>query len=224
LVKAVGGLGKPLALVVFAGRPVLLSDVLPLTDAILYAWHPGSMGAFAVADLLAGDAQPSAKLPVSFPRAEGQVPAHYNRKSTGKAYFKYLDMQAAPLFPFGYGLSYTRFTFSEIQVSSPSILPTGHVEVSVLVTNSGARDGKVVVQCYLEDVVSRLTRPERELKGFQKIELKVGETRRVSFKLGNEELSYYGFNGRWSLEPGEFKVWIGEDSQASLGTSFRVEE
>jgi len=195
-----------------------------LVDAILYAWHPGSMGAFAAADLLAGDSQPSAKLPVSFPRADGQVPAHYNRKSTGKAYYKYLDMPAAPLYPFGYGLTYTRFTFSEIQLSSASIRYSEQVEVSALVTNAGERDGQVTAQCYIQDVVSRLTRPIRELKGFQKIELKAGETRRVSFKLGSEELSYYGVGGKWTFEPGEYKVWIGEDSEASLAESFWVVE
>lgn len=224
LVKAVAGLGKPVALLVFAGRPVLLTELVPLVDAILYAWHPGSMGAFAAADLLSGDAQPSAKLPVSFPRADGQIPAHYNRKSTGKAYFKYLDMPAEPLYPFGYGLTYTRFSFSEIQLSRASMRFSEQVEVSVMVTNSGERDGQVTAQCYIQDVVSRLTRPIRELKGFQKIELKAGETRRVSFKLGSDELSYYGVGGKWTLEPGEFKVWIGEDSRASLAESFWVVE
>ena len=222
LFDALAGLGKPLAVVVYTGRPVALTRIAPQADALLLAWHPGSLGAEATADVLLGAVNPGGKLPVSFPRGEGQIPVHYNHNSTGRFNPRYHDMPVTPLFPFGFGLSYTRFAIDGLEVQPQSVQPGGRVRVSVTVTNTGERDGEEVVQCYLQDCVSRLTRPVRELKGFERVALQAGESRRVSFELGAEELSYYGPGGRWVLEPGEFKVWVGSDSNASLEGSFRV--
>jgi beta-glucosidase len=222
LIEAVCGLGKPVVLVVLAGRPVTLTRAARYAGAILYAWHPGSLGAAAIADVLFGDVNPSAKLPVSFPRAEGQIPIHYNRKSTGKPWSKYLDMPAAPLFPFGFGLSYTTFEYSDLRLSNAEIGVSESVVVSALVANTGPRAGEEVAQCYVQDCVAGITRPARELKGFARLVLQPGESRRVEFVLGPEELSFYGRDGKRRVEPGNFKVWVGGDSAATLEGGFRV--
>lgn len=213
-----------LALVVFAGRPVILTRILPRVDALLYAWHPGSLGAAAVADLIAGDANPSGKLPVTFPRATGLALVHYNHKSAGKPWTKYLDMPSSPLFPFGFGLSYTTFSCSRLEVQKGTVDTGEMVTVSVTVTNTGRCAGEEIVQCYIQDCVAGLTRPVRELKGFQRVSLQAGEARRLEFILGPNELSYYGPGGKWTLEPGEFKVWVGGNSAVGLETSFRVNQ
>lgn len=222
LIEAVCGLGKPVVLVVLAGRPVTLTRAVRYADAILYAWHPGSLGAAAIADVLFGDVNPSGKLPVSFPRAEGQIPVHYNRKSTGKPWSKYLDMPAAPLFPFGFGLSYTTFEYGDLRLSNAEIGVSERVTVSALVANTGPRAGEEVAQCYIQDCVASVTRPVRELKGFARVMLQPGESRRVEFVLGPEELSFYGRDGKRRVEPGDFKVWVGGDSGATLEAGFRV--
>jgi beta-glucosidase len=224
LVNAVAALGKPLVVVVFAGRPVTLTRIIQKADALLYAWHPGSLGAAAVADVVFGDVNPGGKLPVTFPRAEGQIPIHYNHKSTGRFSPRYLDMPAEPLFPFGFGLSYTTFAYQGLEVQPVAISPGESVKVSVTVTNTGSSAGEEVVQCYVQDCVSGLTRPVKELKGFTRLTLKPGESRRVEFILGPNELSYYGPGGKWVLEPGEFKVGVGGDSLVGLDKSFVVRE
>ena len=222
LVDAIAGLGKPIVAVIFAGRPVNLTRILPQADALLYAWHPGSMGAGAVVDILLGNVNPGGKLPVSFPRSEGQLPIHYNHNSTGRKNPRYLDMPVTPLFPFGFGLSYTHFEIDHLHVQPAEISPDATVQVSVTVTNAGDRVGDEVVQCYIQDQVSQLTRPVRELKGFQRVTLQPGESRQVTFTLGRDELAYYGPGGQWMLEPGGFQVWVGSDSTASLEGSFSV--
>ena len=222
LFDAVAGLGKPLAVVVYTGRPLALTRIESQADALLLAWHPGSLGAEATVDVLLGTVNPGGKLPVSFPRSEGQIPVHYNHNSTGRFNPRYLDMPVTPHFPFGFGLSYTRFAIDRLEVQPQVVQPGGKVRVSVTVTNTGGCDGEEVVQCYVQDCVSRLTRPVRELKGFERVALKPGESRRVAFDLGAEELSYYGPGGKWVLEPGDFKVWVGNDSNASLEGSFSV--
>lgn len=223
LIEAVHGLGKPVVLVVLAGRPVALTHAARFSDAILYAWHPGSLGASAVADILFGDVTPSGKLPVSFPRAEGQIPIHYNHKSTGRPTMaRYHDMPALPLYPFGYGLSYTSFAYRDIQINRSEIGPDETVIVSAMVQNTGSRAGIEVVQCYIQDCVSSLTRPVRELKGFTRMALEPGEAQGVEFTLGFKELAYYVRDGSLRLEPGDFKVWIGGSSLAHLETSFKV--
>jgi beta-glucosidase len=224
LVNAVAALGKPLVVVVFAGRPVTLTRIIQKADALLYAWHPGSLGAAAVADVVFGDVNPGGKLPVTFPRAEGQIPIHYNHKSTGRFSPRYLDMPAEPLFPFGFGLSYTTFAYQGLEVQPVAISPGESVKVSVTVTNTGSSAGEEVVQCYVQDCVSGLTRPVKELKGFTRLTLKPGESRRVEFILGPNELSYYGPGGKWVLEPGEFKVGVGGDCLVGLDKSFVVRE
>ena len=222
LVEAVHRLGKPLALLVLAGRPVNLARAAALADALLYAWHPGSLGAAAAMAVLFGDTAPSGKLPLSFPRAEGQIPVHYNHKSTGRPWSTYQDLPAAPLFPFGFGLSYTTFAYADLALSASEIQAGESVTVSVTVTNTGARAGEEVAQCYVQDCVASLTRPVRELKGFARVALEPGEARRVAFVLGFDELSFYGRDGRRRLEPGSFKVGVGGDSRAALAASFAV--
>jgi beta-glucosidase len=223
LIEAVHGLGKPVVLVVLAGRPVALTQAVPFVDAILYGWHPGSLGASAAADILFGEVAPSGKLPVSFPRTEGQIPVYYNHKSTGRPTMsRYHDMPVEPLYPFGYGLSYTTFAYRDIQIDRAEIGPDESVVVSAEVRNSGERAGVEVVQCYIQDCVSSLTRPVRELKGFARVALEAGETRRVEFTLGFKELAFYVRDGSFRLEPGDFKVWIGGSSLADLETGFKV--
>lgn len=222
LVRSVGKIGKPTALVVFSGRPLVLTDLVDSVDAVLWAWHPGSAGAFAAVDVLFGDIHPGGKLPVSFPRAGGQIPVHYNANSTGKGWSDYLDLPCKPLYPFGFGLSYTTFEISDLQLSKEKIKSGETVNVSVQVQNTGRRAGDEIVQCYIQDCVSRLTRPVRELKGFQRVTLQPSETQHIEFALGPDELSYYGQGGKWLLEPGEFKVWVGNDSRAELEGSFTV--
>lgn len=210
LVQAAAGLGKPVVLVVFAGRPVLLSNLTRYVDAILYAWHPGSLGAMAVADILFGNVNPSGKLPVTFPRTEGQIPIYYNRKSTGKPWGKYNDIPATPLFPFGYGLSYTTFAYSDVTVQAKE----GGMVVTAVVTNTGSCKGTEIVQCYVQDCVASITRPVRELKGFTRISLEPGQSQVVTFELDSEALSFYGRKRQHLLEPGEYMVWVGGDSCA----------
>ena len=221
LIEAVRALGKPVALVVFAGRPVTLTRALRHADAVLYAWHPGSLGAAAVADALFGAVEPGGRLPVSLARGASQLPVHYNRKSTGRPWTPYRDQPDTPLFPFGFGLGYTSFDYTAIAVERAVIGAGEAVTVSALVTNTGARAGEAVVQCYLQDCVASTTRPVRELKGFARVALAPGEARRVAFTLGPEALSFYGRSGR-RVEPGAFKVWIGADSTAQLETGFSV--
>jgi beta-glucosidase len=222
-VEAVGALGVPVAVVVFAGRPVALRRVAAQAGAVLYAWHPGSLGAAAVADVLTGVVNPSGRLPVSFPRSEGQIPIHYNAKSTGRPWTKYLDMPSTPLYPFGFGLSYTTFAYEDLTIS-PKRIGTGEsVTVSVRVTNTGTLAGETVAQCYVQDCVASLTRPVRELKGFARVSLAPGGACQVRFELGPEALAFYGPGGARRVEPGAFKVWVGADSQAELSGEFRLD-
>jgi beta-glucosidase len=234
-IQALAGLGKPMVLVVLAERALNLHRVAHFAQAIIYAWHPGSLGAAAIADVLFGDVCPSGKLPVTLPRATGQIPLHYNFKSTGKnfdvsgrpagkeyAYVdRYVDIPTAPLYPFGFGLSYTQFTFADIQIDRTELHPGESVHISAQVTNTGARAGTEVVQCYLQDCVASITRPVRELKGFSRVSLQPGETRRISFPVSEEQLAFYGLDGKLKVEAGLFKAWIGGDSTATLETSFR---
>ncbi|MDD5035590.1 MAG: glycoside hydrolase family 3 N-terminal domain-containing protein [Methylococcaceae bacterium] len=222
LIEAVHGLGKPMVLLVLAGRPINLPRAVALADALLYAWHPGSLGAAAIAEVLFGETVPSGKLPVSFPRAEGQIPIHYNHKSTGRSTTQYHDLPSTPLFPFGFGLSYTTFSYRNLGVSPSEIQSGKCVTVSVTVTNTGTCAGEEVAQCYVHDCVASVTRPERELKGFVRVRLEPGESQRVEFVLGPDELSFYGRDGRWRLEPGLFKVGVGGDCRAELAVGFRV--
>lgn len=231
LVKAIHATGRPVVVVLMNGRPLTINWIAENVPAILETWFAGIQAGHAIADVLFGDVNPGGKLPVTFPRHVGQVPLYYNHKNTGrppdvnnKYTSKYLDAPWTPLFPFGYGLSYTTFALSNLQLSHQRIPTNGRLTVSVDVQNTGQRAGDEVVQLYIRDVVASVTRPVRELKGFQRITLQPGETRRVQFTLGPEHLGFYNRQMRFVVEPGEFIVFVGNSSVGGLQASFFVQE
>jgi beta-glucosidase len=230
LVKAIIAAGKPTIIVLMNGRPLTIEWLAENAPAILETWFAGTQAGNAIADVLFGDVNPGGKLPVTFPRVVGQVPIYYNHKNTGrpptaeKYTSKYIDVPVTPLFPFGYGLSYTQFRFANIQLSAPSIRKDGQITVSVEVENTGKRAGDEVVQLYIRDVASSRTRPVKELKGFERITLRPGEKRRVEFRLAAEHLGFYDRDLRFVVEPGAFKVMIGPNSVEGLEASFEVVE
>ena len=227
LVEAVTAWGKPVVLVVLAGRPLAISKQVQQVDAVLYIWHPGIEGGAALGEILFGFASPSGRLPVTFPRATGQVPIYYNHKNSGRplhpdGLFKtrYIDIPTAPLFPFGYGLTYTAFGYANLKVSDE--IMRGKLKISADVTNIGTCAGRELVQLYVRDLVGSLTRPVRELKGFQHVELNPGEMRRVTFTLEEEALAFTRADGTKGVEPGNFHVWIAPDCQSGLQGSFKL--
>lgn len=215
--------GKPVVLVLFAGRPLTLTWEDANVPAILNVWFGGSMAAPAIADVLFGDVNPSGKLPATFPQNVGQIPLFYNHKNTGRPlgegkWFEkfrsnYLDVSNDPLYPFGYGLSYTQFSYSDVKLSSANLDQNGEITASVTVTNTGKVEGKEVVQLYIRDIVGSVTRPVKELKGFEKISLKAGESRTVNFKISPELLKFYNYDLEYVFEPGDFDVMIGGNSK-----------
>lgn len=224
-VDAMKEIGKPMTLVIFAGRPLAITRQLSQADAVLYAWHPGIEGAAALGELLFGHEAPSGRLPITFPRATGQVPIYYNQKNSGRpvhpeGQFKtrYIDLLPSPLLPFGFGLAYTQFEYGNLKLSSDVM--RGSLEISAGVTNVGARVGVETVQLYVRDLVGSLTRPIRELKGFQSLTLQPGETRRVTFVLREEQLAFTRADGTFGTEPGNFHVWVAPDSQRGLRGEF----
>jgi len=227
LVEAVTAWGKPVVLVVVAGRPLAITKQVQQVDAVLYAWQPGIEGGAALGEILFGMASPSGRLPVTFPRATGQVPIYYNHKNSGRpitpdGLFKtrYVDIPDAPLYPFGYGLTYTSFEYSNLKVSDE--IMRGKLEISADVTNTGTRAGKELAQLYVRDLVGSLTRPVRELKGYQHVELKPSESRRVTFALEEEALAFTRADGTKGVEPGKFHVWVAPDSRSGLRGEFRL--
>lgn len=227
LVETVAGLGKPVVLVVIAGRPLAITKQVAQVQSVLYAWQPGIEGGAALGEILFGLESPSARLPVTFPRATGQVPIYYNQKNSGRPIradgpFKsrYVDIPNAPLYPFGYGLTYTTFEYANLKLSSETM--RGKLEISADVTNTGKRAGNELVQLYVRDLVGSLTRPVRELKGFERVVLKPGETRRVTFTLTEESLTFTRADGTKGIEPGNFHVWIAPNSQAGLQGDFKL--
>ena len=233
LIKAVQATGKPMVVVLMNGRPLTINWIAANTPAILETWFAGTQAGNAIADVLFGDVNPGGKLPVTFPRSVGQEPLYYNHKNTGrppdannKYTSKYLDVPWTPLFPFGYGLSYTQFQLSNLQLSKRRISPDGRLTVSVEVANTGKRTGDEVVQLYIRDMAASVTRPVRELKGFQRVTLRPGEKRRIEFTLGPEHLGFYNREMRFVVESGEFKVMVGNSSadERELVTSFEVEK
>jgi beta-glucosidase len=228
LIQAVHQTGKPYAVVLMNGRPLTINWLAENSPAVLEAWHPGSQAGNALADVLFGDVNPGGHLPVTFPRAVGQEPLYYNHKNTGrpptdqKYTSKYLDVPVTPLYPFGHGLSYTQFRLSDLRLSATSIRPDGKLDVSVEVENTGKRAGDEVVQLYIRDVASTVTRPVRELKGFERVTLRPGEKRRVSFTLTPEHLGFYDRRLRFGVEPGAFKVFVGDSSVGGLEAGFDV--
>ena len=226
-VDAIVALGKPVVMVVIAGRPLAITKQVAQVESVLYAWQPGIEGGAALGEILFGLESPSARLPVTFPRATGQVPIYYNQKNSGRPIrsdgpFKsrYVDLPNAPLYPFGYGLTYTTFEYTNLKVSSETL--RGKLEVSADVTNSGKCAGNELVQLYVRDLVGSLTRPVRELKGYERVILNSGETRRVTFTLNKEALAFTRANGTKGIEPGNFHVWIAPDSQSGLQGNFKL--
>ena len=223
LLKALLKTGKPVVLVLFTGRPLALTWEQQNVPAILNVWFGGSEAGSAIADVLFGEVNPSGKLSMTFPQNVGQVPLYYNHKNTGRPlpagqWFQkfrsnYLDVSNDPLYPFGYGLSYSSFSYSDIKLSSSSLKGNQTLTASVTVTNTGSRDGKEVVQLYIRDIVGSSTRPVKELKGFQKTEFKAGETKTIKFKITPEDLKFYNFDLKYDWEPGDFEIMIGGNSR-----------
>ncbi|MDD5619366.1 MAG: glycoside hydrolase family 3 N-terminal domain-containing protein [Proteiniphilum sp.] len=223
LLEALKETGKPIVLVNLSGRPLDLSREDEEMDAILQAWFPGTQGGHGIADVIAGDYNPSARLVMSFPRNVGQIPIYYNRKNTGRPVdlndervdykSNYLDSSITPLYPFGYGLSYTTYVISNLALDKSSMKAVDdRITVTATVQNSGEREGEMVVQLYVRDLVGSVTRPVKELKGFQKIALKAGESRQVTFELRAEELAFYGIDMEKKTEPGNYKLWVAQNS------------
>jgi beta-glucosidase len=218
--------GKPIVMVLFTGRPLVLNDENKQADAIVNAWFAGSEAGYAIADVLYGKVNPSGKLPMTFPRSVGQVPIYYNAKNTGrplsdeksdKCEFEkfrsnYIDECNTPLFPFGYGLSYTSFGYSDVQLSKTQLSGNDQLTASITLTNSGKYDGNEVVQLYIRDMVGSVTRPVKELKGFQKVFLKAGESKKISFTITPEDLKFYNSELKYDWEAGEFDIMIGTNS------------
>lgn len=245
LLKAIKATGKKIILVLMTGRPLALENVIDKADAILCAWHPGSMGGPAIVDLLFGIESPSGKLPITFPRVTGQIPIYYAHKNTGRPGTKesivyiddieigapqhsfgntsfHLDTQNSPLFPFGFGLSYTKFDYSNLKLSGDKIAIGKSLVVSAEITNSGKFEAYEIVQLYIRDLVGSVTRPVKELKKFKKIRLKPGETATVKFELNTNDLSFYGRNNKLICEPGEYHIWVGSCSNAELKSEFEI--
>lgn len=229
LLEGIAALGKPTVLVLINGRPLDISWAVNRVPAILEAWHPGSEGGNAIADLIYGDATPGGKLPVTWPRSSGQIPIYYahhhtQKPETAKDFTsRYWDMPTSPLYPFGYGLSYTTFAYSNLRVSKAEVKLSESVEVAVDVENTGRRAGEEVAQLYIHQRSGSASRPVRELKGFERIALGPGEKKTVRFTLGKSELTYWSSAARgWVQEPATFDVWAGGDSTATLTTTFRV--
>jgi beta-glucosidase len=245
LITEIAKSGKPLVLVILAGRPLTIGDIAPKANAILYAWHPGTMCGPALVDLIFGMQSPSGKLPVTFPKTEGQIPVYYAHKNTGRppdkialtmmediplrAYqsslgdaARYLDIGYLPLYPFGYGLSYTEFSYANLTLSSDRISLADTLQTSVDITNTGAMEAEEVVQLYIRDLTASITRPVKELKGFTRIRLKPKETRTVAFELSSEALGFHNHAMQYVVEPGKFHLWIGGDSQSTLRAQFEI--
>ena len=245
LVAQVAAAGKPLVLVILAGRPLAIPAVLARARGVLYAWHPGTMCGPAFADLLFGVESPSGKLPITFPQTEGQIPVYYAHKNTGRPptrakllaideiperapqsslgdAARYLDIGYEPLYPFGYGLSYARFQYSNLRLSSARVRAEDTLRVSVEVTNTGKQEAEEMAQLYVRDLVASLTRPVKELKGFQKMRLKPGETRTATIEVPCRTLGFHNRQMRYVVEPGRFQLWLGGDSQSGLAAEFEV--
>ncbi|QEC41582.1 beta-glucosidase BglX [Pseudobacter ginsenosidimutans] len=229
LLKALKATGKPVVLVLMNGRPLTVSWENENIDAILETWFGGTQAGAAIADVLFGAANPSGKLTMSWPRNVGQIPIYYNAKNTGrpldenqKYTTKYLDVPNTPLYPFGYGLSYTTFTYGDLKLDKKSITAKDKIQVTVTVSNTGNYDGVETVQLYIRDLVGTITRPVKELKGFKKVELKKGESKEVSFTISVEDLKFYNSDLKFVAEPGAFKVFVGGNSQEVKEAGFEL--
>lgn len=230
LLKMIASAGKPVAVVLLNGRPLVLEEESKDADAILEAWYPGTMGAEAVTDIVFGQYNPSGKLTMTFPRSVGQIPVFYYEKNTGRPIYlpndkyksKYLDSPNEPLYPFGYGLSYTDFKYSNLMLSSPKMKKGHTIDATVTVTNIGSRTGEETVQLYIRDLIGSVTRPVKQLKGFQKVALAPGESRTVTFTIDDEMLSFWRHDMTFGIEDGDFKVMVGGSSSDLLQASFSL--
>jgi beta-glucosidase len=231
LIKAVMTTGKPLIVIIGAGRPLIFNWTADNVQAILYTWWLGTKGPEAIADVLFGDYTPSGKLPISFPRSEGQIPVYYNHYNTGRPAANdsdvnyvsaYTDLPNSPKFPFGYGLSYTTFEYGDIKLSKNKITAAEKIEASVTIKNTGNYDGEEVVQLYIRDKYASVVRPVKELKGFQKIFFKKGESKEVKFIITKDDLRFYDNNLKYNYEPGEFSVFIGGNSKDLKEAAFSI--
>ncbi|KPH02261.1 beta-D-glucoside glucohydrolase [Pseudomonas sp. RIT-PI-q] len=231
LIRALKATGKPLVLVLMNGRPLSILEEKDQADAILETWFSGTEGGNAIADVLFGDYNPSGKLPITFPRSVGQIPTYYNHLSIGRPFTpgkpgnytsQYFDDTTGPLFPFGFGLSYTDFSLTDMALSSTTLNKTGKLDASVMVKNTGKRDGETVVQLYIQDVTGSMIRPLKELKNFQKVMLKAGEQKVVHFTITEDDLKFFNAQLKYVAEPGKFNVQIGLDSQDVTQQSFEL--
>ncbi|MEX2260901.1 MAG: glycoside hydrolase family 3 N-terminal domain-containing protein [Bryobacteraceae bacterium] len=242
LVQAVASTGRPIVSIILAGRPLTFHEVAARSASVLYAWHPGTMGGPALADVLSGERSPSGKLAITFPRTVGQIPIYYAHLNTGRPAApgdfgapmgnpvdpqgytsKYLDADVTPEYPFGFGLSYSSFAYSAPRVSRPAFRRGGSITVSADVTNTGSMESDEVVQFYIRDLVASVARPVRELKGFRRIRIRPGEKQTVSFTLSEKELAFYNRFMQLVAEPGEFQAWIAPDSSSGSPVGFRLE-
>lgn len=244
LIKELAATGKPVVTVVMAGRQLVIADEVKISDAMLYSFHPGTMGGPAIADILFGKVNPSGKTPVTFPRMSGQVPIYYAQHKTGRPANPtemlideipveagqtsvgcrsfYLDAGNSPLFPFGYGLSYTTFEYSNLSLASDKLTAQDTLSISFTLKNTGKYDGTEVVQLYVQDKVGSVTRPVKELKRFQRVTLKAGESTQVSLSLPVSELAFWGYDMNYTVEPGDFTLWVGTSSTEGLRKDFSV--
>jgi beta-glucosidase len=244
LISRLSATGKPVVTIVMAGRPLSIGKQVEESSAVIYSFHPGTMGGEALAEILFGKVSPSGKTPVSFPVSAGQEPLYYSHNnssrpangtetllkdipveagqtSLGCTSF-WLDAGFGPLFPFGYGLSYGKFEYSDLSLDKESYTEDENIKVSFTLTNSGFREATEVAQLYVRDMVGSVTRPVKELKGFDRVTLAPGESRHMSFTLPVADLAYYGLEMQKMVEPGEFTLWVGGDSDCSLSKTFNV--
>ncbi|GGB11733.1 glycoside hydrolase family 3 N-terminal domain-containing protein [Puia dinghuensis] len=231
LVRAIRETGKPLIVLISAGRPLVFNYTADHADAILYTWWLGTEAGNAIANVLFGGYNPSGKLPISFPRTEGQIPIYYNHFSTGRParndsdvnyVSAYIDLPNDPRYPFGYGLSYTRFVYSDITLSAPSFQPGGTLTATVTVTNAGSFDGRETVQWYIRDLVGSVVRPVKELKGFEQVDLKAGESKKVTLTVDVDKLRFYNDKLQHIYEPGEFRLFVGGNSRDTKEIGFTL--
>ena len=220
LLEAVVATGKPVVLVLENGRPLTIGWAKEHVAAILEAWYPGEFGGQAIAETLFGDNDPAGRLTISFPRSLGQLPDFYNAGPSRKR--KYVDDDGEPLFPFGFGLSYTTFHYDHLAVQAPAPGSHADIRVTVDVTNTGDREGDDVVQLYEHEDTASVETPERSLSGFSRVHLRPHETRSVTFMVLQSQLAIWNAEGRWVVEPGAFTLWVGGDSGAGLGTKFTL--
>jgi len=245
LIKAVAKTGKPIVLVILAGRPLAIGEISKYADAVIYGFHPGTMTGAALADIISGDVNPSGKLPVTFPKSAGQIPFYYNRKNTGRpssarewtALYEipvktpqtslgnsshYLDEGFQPLYAFGFGLSYTQFNYRDLKINTKEVSIGGDIEASVVLENTGNLAGEEISQLYIRDLVADVTRPIKELKAFSRTHLEPGESKILTFVFNSSELAFHNQKMENKVEPGDFELWIGGNSDANLKDVFKV--